>query len=361
MRELPALVTALEPDGFVQLLESGAVRIRADGWTMAEIGNGGLVPNRPQQLPPLSYAFSPVVPAEEGRHAHISTRLGEIRAMGLDRRTSQSVRRAIVDALTPFPENAGRAAFAALSLDLTGNLNLVRAATSASLSKELGRPVVAGDFEIRIEREDDYVFRAVTDIQRRLGLSAEAADKAVEKALLAIAGLNQRIEDMDSYQAVSGFRDGELLIPEQKFAFLARQLDPQAQEDRFGRVITLGDLPDPETIEGTVNLERLLTIRNTAELREFRSWLRTLDNVSDDEIADMLGSVRARVSEAVHSRVGKGVRFVVSTAAGLIPVAGPIAGPVLSALDSFLLEKVIPEPGPVSFISTAYPSIFETN
>jgi hypothetical protein len=39
MRELPSLIRALGPEQFVELLKSGAVRIRADGWVLGEVGN----------------------------------------------------------------------------------------------------------------------------------------------------------------------------------------------------------------------------------------------------------------------------------------------------------------------------------
>lgn len=358
MRELPSLIDALGPDGFMALLESDALKIRADGWTFGEIGNGGLVPGRgAAPLPPLSYSLSPLVPHD--REEHIKLLLGEIRAMPLAKRTSQKIRLAIVDALVHFPDDAGRKSLDALPSDLTGNLNLVRAATSAAVTKHLRHEVDESSFTIRIEQEDEYVFTAVTDVQERLGLSAEEADKVVQDALLAIAGLNQRLEEMESYQALSGFREGELSIAEKKLAFLARQLDPEAQEERFGRVITIAELPDPETAAGTVNVERLLEARDSEELREFRRWLRTLDAATDDEIAEAVGSIKARLSEAVHSPTGRAIRFVASTVAGAIPVAGPIAGIAVGALDTFLLDKIIPEPGPISFIGTTYPSIFE--
>ncbi|MCA1656815.1 MAG: hypothetical protein LC713_03750, partial [Actinobacteria bacterium] len=200
-----------------------------------------------------------------------------------------------------------------------------------------------------------------TDIGKRLQLSPEEADAAVQRALLGISDLNRRIEDMESYEAVVGFRGQELPIVEKKFEFLVNQFYPEAQEARFGRVIAIADLPDPESAPGSVNVEKLLDARESQELREFRQWLRTLDNATDAEIADMVASIGTKVSEAVHSPRGKTVRFVVTTLAGLIPIhfAGVVAGPALSAIDQFLLDKVIPEPGPVSFLGSSYPSIFD--
>jgi hypothetical protein len=78
MRELPALIDALGPEGFITLLESGAVRIRADAWTSAETGNGGLVPGwEDRPLPPLHFSISTVV-AHDLKH-HISLCLFRLR------------------------------------------------------------------------------------------------------------------------------------------------------------------------------------------------------------------------------------------------------------------------------------------
>jgi hypothetical protein len=43
---------------------------------------------------------------------------------------------------------------------------------------------------------------------------------------------------------------------------------------------------------------------------------------------------------------------------GIIPVTGQILGPALDALDTFLLEKVLPESGVTIVVNDLYPSIF---
>jgi hypothetical protein len=127
------------------------------------------------------------------------------------------------------------------------------------------------------------------------------------------------------------------------------------QEERLTRVLELANLPDPETVEGTVNIERLLAARQHDEIVEFRHWLRTLDAATDDEIRERVNSVRERISEAVYSPAGRAVRFAATAAADLLPFGGIVAG----ALDEFVLEKVIAEPGPVSFLGSTYRSLFE--
>jgi hypothetical protein len=355
MRELPVLIEALGPEQFVQLLESGAVRIRADGWVLGEVGNDAAALGRDAPLPPLSFALGALVPAQEYRKDTMSRHLGEIRAMPLDLKTSKRVRQTILDSVTPFPENPGQLTMDQLPTDLTMRLDLVRAATDSALREYGDRDPQGVDYSIRFHQETEDVFRAETDIGQRFALAEEEVDRVLERAVLGVGALNERFELMEAYNAVSGLREEELRLLDAKLAGVIRQVDPDRQEERLSRVLELANLPDPETAEGTVNVERLLAAREGEELVEFRHWLRTLDDATDNDIRERVNSVRERISEAVYSTTGKAVRLAATAAADLVPFGGVVAG----TLDEFVLEKVLPEPGPVSFLSSAYPSLFE--
>jgi hypothetical protein len=62
-------------------------------------------------------------------------------------------------------------------------------------------------------------------------------------------------------------------------------------------------------------------------------------------------------SRAIRSPAGKTVRFLSTTAAGLVL---PPVGIALSGLDTFLTEKIVPEPGPTAFLGQLYSSVFPT-
>lgn len=358
MRELPALVDALGPEQFIELLESRAVLIRADGWTFGEIGHAGVLRGR-GRLPSLSFAFAPIVPAVEHREENISRSLGEIRGMGLDIKTSQKIRLAVVGRLTPIPENAGGATMDQLPTDLTQRLDIVRAATDRALREYGHRDPTGIEYDVRFEQEDEDVFRAETNIGERFGLDVDEVDRVLRRAGLAVGGLNERFEMMDAYAAVIGFREEEAQLLDAKLTSVLAELDPQRQEERLTRVLELTNLPDPETAAGSVNVERLLEVRQHEDVREFRQWLRTLDTATDAEIRDRVESVRERIAVAVHGPGGKAVRFAAKTAADLLPLGGTAADLALGVLDEFVLEKVLPEPGPVSFLGRTYRSIFE--
>ena len=357
MRELPALIDALGAAEFVQLLHSGAVAILADAWTVGELGNAGMESVSATPLPLLTYSFGSLVPRD--KEHHIGLCLGEIRAMQLGKKMSKRVRAAIVEALVTFSNEAPMRALEPLAADFTRDHRLIETATIASLREKTGIAAGEREFTIRVEQTAELIFQVETNLGATFRLSPEQTDDVVEKALLAVAGLNQRFAEMQDYQAVIGFRDSELVLAERKLAFLLHEISADAQEERFGRIVSLAGLPDVETTAGGVNVDRLLEARDSSECREFRHWLRTIDDVDDAVLAEMVAGIQPRLAEAVHGGRGKLVRFVLTSAVGVIPVVGAIAGPALGAVDQFLVDKVIPEPGPLSFIGSTYRSLFD--
>jgi hypothetical protein len=107
-----------------------------------------------------------------------------------------------------------------------------------------------------------------------------------------------------------------------------------------------------------VDVERLLKVRESAECREFREWLSSAENMSDAQIKEMVASIRSKIASLAGSTTGKVLRFATTTGVGLIPVVGPIAGAAAGAIDSFLVDRVLPRSGVVAFLSETYPSLF---
>lgn len=142
-----------------------------------------------------------------------------------------------------------------------------------------------------------------------------------------------------------------------KFAGLIAPLNPQTVEKQFERVIELTDVPDFKPGQ-KVNIELLLRVRDSAECREFREWLPTLEDRTDAEIRDAVSAIRAKMALLASSAGGKLVRLAATTGIGLIPIVGPIAGAAAGAIDSFLIEKLLPRSGIVAFLSETYPSLF---
>jgi hypothetical protein len=354
MQELPYLIEAIGPHEFIKLLESGALRIRADAWTVGQIGQTGLpIAGSPTSLPLGTYAFERIV---QGGREGIESRLGEIRSMDLDIKTSKKVRNAIVDALVPAPDTPGVETLEQFALDVAAASPTLYQATALALTKHTGQPVGLGAFTFRVEQVDHNVYATETDIGKRFGLNEMETHKVVEQGLFGASSVNQRLEMMNFYGAVTGFVEDELPVFERKLERLIAPDDPDRHEARFDRVITLADMPDVSTQAAAgIDIDRLLELRASEECREFRQWVRSLDSATDAEIAEQVHSIREKFSAAVHSDAGKAVRFAATTGVGVI---FPPAGLVLGALDQFLVDRVVPEPGPISFLGRSYPSIF---
>ena len=65
--------------------------------------------------------------------------------------------------------------------------------------------------------------------------------------------------------------------------------------------------PDFEVLaaEGRLRLDKILEIRETRECREFRTWLKQIDRMSDEEIQDQIESFRSAVGNFMGRTSGK--------------------------------------------------------
>lgn len=234
-------------------------------------------------------------------------------------------------------------------------------ATARTLASKLRAQIDPNDFSLKVHRIDETDFRVESNVAERFGLSEQETHKQIELALLAVGRVNQRIEDMKQYTALSGARDDDLPVLEEKFGFLERQLSAESQETTLHRVITIAgllELPEDDSDQG-VNLARLVDISRTPECQQFRQWLRSIEDASDDDIRDQFHPIRERISAVMRGRPGKAVRLLATSAAGLVPEAGLILAPALDVLDTFVVDELISKPGPLTFLSRMYPSIFE--
>jgi hypothetical protein len=241
--------------------------------------------------------------------------------------------------------------------ELGENRSYFKSGVVATLRREHGIQSTEEDIHLVLNRRDRR-FEVETDIPSRFGLDLEATHSIVEKAALGIAGLNRRLQEMQEYQAVASFAYVDLPLIEARLRFLINQLGSDQQEEQFLRVVRLAGLPEIED-PSQVNIHRLLEVRESPDCREFRTWLARIGNESDEAVAERITSVRSRIGTAISSGVGRAGRLVVTTGLGMVPVVGPLTGLAASAVDSFLLEEVFPRSGAISFLSEAYPSVFD--
>jgi hypothetical protein len=127
------------------------------------------------------------------------------------------------------------------------------------------------------------------------------------------------------------------------------------QESQFQRVLEIGGLPEFLPRIDRLDVDRLFKVRDSQEAREFREWLRTVDMATDEEIRNRVTSFRSKAASIFQSPAGRIARFLTTTGVGF---TGVIPGVVVGAIDTFLVDKILPTSGVWSFVNTLYPSIF---
>ena len=349
LKEFPLLIAIFGAEGLIDLLDSGCIDVICDGQTSGQIGQNTVVQSSDRRGGPLpleSYRLATVGILQEGpdRENYVHNALQEIHKAPISVKLAQKVKLALLSRLRTYPLEFVHAATTDTHTEIIRNNSFIweaiRFATHSEIGLDIGH---IPDFTVEdLGNEGDI--RIATNLSTNYGLPVEQVHKLVERGILAAAGVNQRIRLMEGFEAVTGFQKHELPLFDEKLSFLARQIDPEEQEVHFERVVTIAGLPDVEDLLSTgrtVDVARLLKVRDSPECRDLRSWIRNVDTQTDEEIGSQFEDVRSRLASVVESRPGKSVRFLVTTGSAFIPVAGPFISPLLSAGDAFLLERLI--------------------
>jgi hypothetical protein len=356
--EFPPLIAALGFADTMQLLKSTAFKIECESVTTGQMGQTGFARAAKGVLPPLSYSFSGIDTADHEKYVHVCLQpLHKI--TGLTHKQVLKLKQAIVYKMERLPEGfAGRVATQATE-DVLKKQDLVMKSVATAARRTLG--VELPDFRLSVHQIDSEDFRVETDLPKRIGIDIETTHKVVERGLLGIAELSSRFAEMEAYSALSGFIDDDLPLVYERLDFLAHSISPETKERQFRRVLEIAGFPDvaPAVSGKRVNITRLLEIRESDECREFRQWLPTIETISDTKIQERLDSLRAKLGNAMQSGVGRALRLLVTSGMVIIPGAGLIAGAVAGAVDTFLMEKLLPKSGVIAFISNLYPSVFD--
>jgi hypothetical protein len=347
MRDLPALVRAFGEGGLRALLADGCLRIHCDALTMASVGAG---------LPPGTFQFA-ALRAHDQRQ-YVSSCLQEVHTIGgLSDKQARTLKRAIADALTKVT-GGGEEANRQLDQDLDSAAPVLRDGIALAARTEVGSEIDPATIRLEVDRLDELTVRIATNLDTLLDAGADAAHHIVERGVLAVGGLNARIELMERLSAISGCMPGELPVFDGKLRSFWAEINPDAQEQRLLRIVELAELPEPDfSLSPAVDVDKLLEARNLPEAHALRTWLRTVDALDDAEIRESFHAVQEALARAVHSTGGKVARFAITTAASLLPGGGLISTG-LSALDTFLVDEVISRPGPYSFLADTWPSLF---
>lgn len=269
--EVPALVETFGARGLTLLLDSGAIRILFDPLTVGQTGQ--LATELRQQkgtLPLSSYCLSTVSLASKDEFLTMCLQ-NVHKASGANRKDLIKLKQMIASTIISNPLNAGEDALRAVPSDLE-RADYFPALLRRAVTEMLHIDIPEERIRTHIHRLDDRDFRVESNLSNLIGIDAPKAHSIQERAILAAADLNMRIEEMRNHNALSGVLDEDAPVLGRKLDFLARAISPQQQDQHFVRVVDLAGLPtNREGIK--IDVERLLEVRASRECREFRQWL----------------------------------------------------------------------------------------
>jgi hypothetical protein len=362
LKEFPYLIKAFGYEGVKALLDSKAIDIDCDIAGITQVGQMKVLEGRRKKgiLPLGSYSFSTARFVLD-RTKFIHECLQSFHKIeGLHKRDVIKLKGAVASRILPLPKQADEDTIEQLKCDMRLNVPNIKSAIAINFKWKFKTEINPADLSVQINPIDEEDFHTETNLTKDFHISEKEAHEVVEGGLLTVGSLNRRIAEMKAYTALSGFKDSDLPIFDQKLDFILRSFSPQSQEDRIKRVFVIKGFQDLDDLinRGQVDLVRLLEIRESKECKEFRDWLLSIDSASDAEIEERINSLKEKPSWFAHSSSGKSVRWLASTGIGLV---GNVAGAIAGLLDTFLLDKLLPNPGPISFLTSMYPSIFKEN
>jgi len=366
--EFNKLVDAFVYQGLRDLLSSGAIKVHCEAYLVGQTGQTGLGfrgrkrDGTPKALLPLnSYSFDIITLADQKKAMHENlTKIHSIPQ--LKHKEAIRLKGLIAESLVWFPKESTRNILLQLLHDLRSQTPTVRKAVLLKLQQKFkDEAIPENDIEIAVEVDDEDDVHAHSNLSGRFRLNHESTHEIIGMALLAVGGLNTRIETMRAFSALSGFRYGELSVFEDKLSFVTAAVDPSVQEQRTRRILAWSELPDLEEAISNkrIRIDRLMELRESKECADFRRWLWSANDLADNELHERIGSLFSKVSLSLSSKTGRVLRWLATTGIGLVPGVGQALGPAAGVLDTFVLDKLLQSDGVVTFLGQAYPSIFE--
>jgi hypothetical protein len=306
-----------------------------------------------------SYSFDIITHAEREKIIHENLQKMH-KIEGLKHKEVIKLKQSVVTKLVWFPKESTKIILAQMLTDLRSNVPNVKRAVVSRLKETIGdKEIPPEKVELRIGVDDEDDVHVESNLSDVFGLQKSKAHEIIGWGLLAIGGINKRIETMRAFSALTGFRENELPLFENKLSFIVETVDPKLYETRAKGILSWSQFPDliQALLSGKVSIEKLLQIRESRECIEFRNWLWSTNKIANGELKERLNSLLPKVSLEYSSKKGKNIRWFVTSGLGLIPGIG-LLGTAVSALDHFLLEDVLKENGVVTFLGKTYPSIF---
>ncbi|WP_371368690.1 hypothetical protein ACA097_04155 [Pseudomonas sp. QL9] len=362
LREFEALSNTLGIEKTLELIKESPLKIIADPTTFAQTGQAAILDKRIRSgvLPLGSYSLS--VLSVPDKRDYISGCFSESTSrINAHKNKVKKLKLEIAKKIIHPDIEISTESLKQTHLDLNSQSPTLNYLIERNLKSLHNITPSHGEIKTSITQIDNEDFRIETNIGRSTGLDMQNEHKLVEKAVLELAGLNKVLSEMNHFEAMSGFKESDIEALQSKLSFLLKKLNPKAQEERFTRVIEILDLPDFSDLEYgcTIDVDKFIEARNSADCREFREWLRKSENLSEKEIRDAVNGLRAKISNFTTSKTGRSLRFIATTAVGQVPAVGTLASTCIGAIDSFILDKIFKKKSFSTFIGKTYPNLFK--
>ena len=353
LREFSVLASVFGSQGLTALLRSGGIRVLCDAVTIGQTGQSD-IGGRTNPLPLGSYSFRWVREADRKTYLHECFQNVKS-SRGLTYKESKRLKHELAARLVEPVDTVPKEMEEQLLADLRSSVPHLSTALSVELRRNHGISARPSELRLNVHEVCERDFHVESNLRHLTSLDELARHRAIERALLAVGGLNQRLAEMNGYNALTDFWYQDLPVLGSKFRYL-RELGPERHDRALATVLALPGLPDlTEALSrGQVDIERFLEIRQSADGEEFRRWFRNQGPDGVAALRDQWGRLRSRLGAWVATPAGKCLRFLVSSGVGVIPGAGIAA----SAIDGFLLERWLPRSQPLSFLLHSYKSIF---
>jgi hypothetical protein len=346
-KEVPHLLRVLGYDQTLELLNSGLIEIRCE---VMMIGSERDAELKRLQKP----TFSLIWIQAHDLDRYVADCLHDVETtVSLPVEKWRAIEAAIRDRVRPLKQSVKEEIGANFANTAYGSPSVVSESLRLA-AKKRRTPLVLPNFDVCVEKNGDLIH--VESDLRYTRIPKEELWEIFRDGLMGVGTLEQNIGEMKNYEAIGGFSRDELSVYERKLSVLAHTAYPGHAEARVTRVAKLTGLPRFDPAKTRVSIEKLLRARESDELRTFRDWLPTSDNLSDREVRQLLRGYRAVVSSFLRGGSATMVRLMMENVVGW---GHPIAGIALSVLDSFVIEKLFPHSGAAAFVNKTFPSLFE--
>ena len=148
------------------------------------------------------------------------------------------------------------------------------------IQKQLNK-ITPSDIEVKTIELSEKDFKVKTNLQTLLGINIKEEHEIVQSALLALGSFNQRLLEMEAYDAATILDDEDYALFDQKYKFLSNTLVKNDIQSKLSRVVNIIGLPNFSEVGGKykINIEKLLKIKQSEELLIFRYFLKSITGI----------------------------------------------------------------------------------